>query len=143
MRIACLALLALSIVGCSEHGSTDGSTDGSTNTCPRGDGGTPHTIGTVACGSVPDCPAGQCLLCTVNPGPAEQLCGNPPPGAVCNSVIGCDGPEDCAPGERCFVFESPRCATSPSTGESTVCHTDDDCDCGEHCDFGTCRALTR
>src|SRR5262249_49714322 len=37
----------------------------------------------------------------------------------------CDGPEDCAPGQQCFVDHAIYCGTNG--GYAVLCHTDFDC----------------
>jgi hypothetical protein len=104
MRSAALAILLA--IGC----DTDG-----TSTCDVDFSSAPFTPGTVACGTVADCPAGQCSACEdpAQPVPGRGLyCGTASAGLTCFGTIGCDGPEDCAPGEFCWEFESRTCTTT-------------------------------
>ena len=125
---------ALLVVGCGlRHGAEP-------DACPRSDVGTQYTPGTVECGDIAACSAGRCVICFDPVGNLTQVCGTPPPDMTCNYSIGCDGPEDCAVGERCYAFESTFCKTPPwDSAAYVVCHTDADCDCGEHCDYDECR----
>jgi len=68
-------------------------------------------------------------------GPGSGCCGD---GSRCASDAGecessdwfssCDGPEDCAPGEQCWVDDqSIRCSTEATPYSYVRCHTDTDC----------------
>ncbi len=102
------------LVGCSSSGGRPG-IDGRAIECVGDISEPPYTPGVVECGDG-TCAAGDCYSCfdpDSSPTGYRAYCVTDgwPSGVECRHNRGCDGPEDCAPGEFCWEFESSECTT--------------------------------